>query len=216
MNALIINCSAGMSVYVIREGEVFSEVDETTNKHTDELLMSVDKLLSESKLKISDIDYFGVCIGPGSFTGIRVALSVIKGLNVTLNKKVVVMKNFEIYDCGNKDSILVLDGFSKFVYVRFKINNQITEVCEDVFEFCKNIKENYENIDIYSQNEKVQNTFKNLKIQSKIAKNCIISKFLEKVEHNDFSLMNLIYPVYLRASQAEIERDKKLKENSNE
>ena len=45
---------------------------------------------------IKDIDKLALSCGPGSFTGIRVAMSVIKTLAQTLNKSVVSVDTLEI------------------------------------------------------------------------------------------------------------------------
>jgi len=42
------------------------------------LLPSVDKVLSLADISISDLDGLGVCVGPGSFTGLRVSIGTIK------------------------------------------------------------------------------------------------------------------------------------------
>ncbi|MCK4761158.1 MAG: tRNA (adenosine(37)-N6)-threonylcarbamoyltransferase complex dimerization subunit type 1 TsaB [Candidatus Aminicenantes bacterium] len=53
------------------------------------LVPAVDFLLKNAGLKLSDIHVFGVGIGPGVFTGIRVGLATLKGLNFTLRRPVV-------------------------------------------------------------------------------------------------------------------------------
>jgi len=42
-------------------------------------------ILGERKISIDDIDRLGICIGPGSFTGIRVGLSFIKAVKLVKN-----------------------------------------------------------------------------------------------------------------------------------
>ena len=49
-----------------------------------------------------------------------------------------------------------------------------------------------------------------IKSISQIAKNDTISLFKYKINNKIFSELNKIEPIYLRASQAEIERNKKL------
>ena len=133
MNTLIIDCSSGMSVYVLKNDEVYFKSDKNQKKHTDELLNVVDELLIQSCLKIKDINNLCVCIGPGSFTGIRVAISIVKGLAVESNAKVYALTNFDILQNDLKEnSVYVLDGFSKFLYVRFIENGEIIDECIDI------------------------------------------------------------------------------------
>lgn len=212
MNNLIIDCSAGMSLILIKGEEIFSFVDENEKRHTDDLLVKLDDLLIKANLKISDIDKIGVCVGPGSFTGVRVAISICKGLAIGAGADVFVLTNFDCYEL-DKNKIIVLEGFSKFIYTRKLINGKFVDLCEDVQEFKDSLKESFVGYEIIVPNEKVQNFLKKYEINSNIAKNNIISAFNQKFVSGDKIELNQISPVYLRASQAEIERDKKLKGN---
>ena len=97
MNKLILDCSAGMSVWLCKDDEVFFKVDENQKKHTDELLLTVDELLKNASISVADLDVIGVCVGPGSFTGVRVAISICKGLAVGAKTKFVQISNFDLY-----------------------------------------------------------------------------------------------------------------------
>lgn len=55
----------------------------------------IDQGLKKSKCKISDIDCFGVGIGPGSFTGLRIGLSAVKGLSYALKKPCLVFSSLD-------------------------------------------------------------------------------------------------------------------------
>ena len=214
MNTLIIDCSSGMSVYVLKDEEVYSKIDKNQKKHTDELLYVVDELLTQSGLKINQIENLCVCIGPGSFTGIRVAISIIKGLAVESKAKVFVLTNFDILQSDkDENSVYILDGFSKFVYARFIQNGEIFDECIDVDNLINKLKNSKFNI--FVENEKVQNILNNAEIMSNIAQNSIILRFLNKIKNNDSINLNTIEPIYLRASQAEIERNKKLQGENN-
>ena len=79
----------------------------------------------------------------------------------------------------------------------------------------KNAKNLKEVFNIFVENEKVQNILKNAGIMSNIAQNSIILHFLNKIKNNDSINLNTIEPIYLRASQAEIERNKKLQGENN-
>ena len=209
MNSLIIDCSAGMSVYFIKDDEVFSKVDNDQKKHTDELLLAVDSLLKNASVGVSDIDNLCVCVGPGSFTGIRVAISICKGLAIGTKAKVFIASNFDILEkFESEKTIYVLEGFSKFVYIRRIENGQNFDDCVELNTLVEMVKKS--NYDIYVQNEKTQKLLKNAEIDSNIAKNEIILHFLSKIKNNEFVDLNTIEPIYLRASQAEMERNKKL------
>ena len=50
-------------------------------------LISINQCLEKADLKLSDIDQFAANPGPGSYTGIRVGLSVVNALNFALGKE---------------------------------------------------------------------------------------------------------------------------------
>lgn len=52
------------------------------------LLRSVDAVLGEAGLGITDLDGIGVALGPGSFTGLRVGVATVKGLALAAGKPV--------------------------------------------------------------------------------------------------------------------------------
>lgn len=58
----------------------------TEQTHSQTLIPMIDALLKNTCVKIRDIDIFCVSKGPGSFTGIRIGMSVIKGLAMAYNK----------------------------------------------------------------------------------------------------------------------------------
>ncbi len=53
--------------------------------HTVELTMQIVRLLELARLPKTDLEAIGVALGPGSFTGLRVGMSVAKGLAYGLN-----------------------------------------------------------------------------------------------------------------------------------
>lgn len=55
--------------------------------HSQTLLPMMVKMLKKANLKPDDIDCFAVSAGPGSFTGVRIGISAIKGLAAPKNTK---------------------------------------------------------------------------------------------------------------------------------
>lgn len=80
----------GCSVAITDSGAILSEITllkkETHSKH---LMSVIDSVLSVSGLDLNDIDGFAVTKGPGSFTGLRIGISTIKGLSAVTGKPVV-------------------------------------------------------------------------------------------------------------------------------
>jgi len=207
MNNLILDCSYGMNVYVVKDDNVFSYEDKSQNKHSDEILKIIDSLLESAKISIHEIDNIGVCVGPGSFTGVRVAVSIAKGLATGSGARVFALSNFDIFETNENNYVLILDGFSNLVYARKCVNGEINDSCVEIEKLVKEI--NDKKFIVYHTTEKTQNLLEKYKIYSIISKNIIVSAFNQKINKHENVALNQIYPVYLRASQAEIEREKK-------
>lgn len=71
--------SIGLALY---DGvEVIGEIIwRTKNHHTVELAPAIQSLLSRSGIKPASLTAFGVALGPGSFTSLRIGLAVVKGM----------------------------------------------------------------------------------------------------------------------------------------
>jgi tRNA threonylcarbamoyladenosine biosynthesis protein TsaB len=59
------------------------------------IFSAIANLLSETGLKLSEIDCFAAASGPGSFTGVRVGLAAVKGLAEAMGKSAVGISNLK-------------------------------------------------------------------------------------------------------------------------
>ena len=89
--------SAG-SIALVRENRLLGELlEDSPRTHSARLLAGIDALLKNVNLSISDVDVFAVISGPGSFTGIRIGLTTVKGLAEALGKPIVPITSFEAW-----------------------------------------------------------------------------------------------------------------------
>lgn len=65
--------------------------------HSETILPMIDEILTRNKLSLDDIDALAVNNGPGSFTGIRIGVAVVKGLAFE--------KDIPCYEVSTLDSI---------------------------------------------------------------------------------------------------------------
>jgi len=98
MKILAIESSgSSLSIAISENSNIVTEYFYNAGKiHSDVLVPLTEKIVKDAKWDLKDIDKFAVSCGPGSFTGIRVAMSVIKTLAQTLNKPVVSVDTLEI------------------------------------------------------------------------------------------------------------------------
>ncbi|MEI9863786.1 MAG: tRNA (adenosine(37)-N6)-threonylcarbamoyltransferase complex dimerization subunit type 1 TsaB [Limisphaerales bacterium] len=70
--------SAQRSVALARDGFVLAEASEAGGRETHAFGM-IEKVLATAKIRREEIDCLAIGLGPGSYTGIRVALSIAQG-----------------------------------------------------------------------------------------------------------------------------------------
>ncbi len=70
------------AVALLSDGEILSELTVSGGRrsHSELLLPMVEAALAENAMRAEEIDLFACSVGPGSFTGVRIGVSVIKGL----------------------------------------------------------------------------------------------------------------------------------------
>jgi len=90
MNLLTIDTSTTVcSVALTRNGALVAEFLESRGKTLSaRLLDCAGMLLEGSGLAMNDLEGFGVPLGPGSFTGLRVGIATVKGLALALGRPV--------------------------------------------------------------------------------------------------------------------------------
>lgn len=101
VNLLAIDTSgASCSAALIYNQEVFSEFTLMERQQANQILPMIDRLLMQAKVSLNQLDALAFSCGPGSFTGIRLAASVIQGLAYACNLPVVAISTLQILAQG--------------------------------------------------------------------------------------------------------------------
>jgi tRNA threonylcarbamoyladenosine biosynthesis protein TsaB len=88
--------SKTISVALLRESEILCEFSlHSFSHHSENILPAIGSVLSYSGQRIEDVDLFAVTLGPGSFTGLRICASTIKGLTLSTGKPAVGLSTLE-------------------------------------------------------------------------------------------------------------------------
>ena len=107
------------------ENGVIAETSLSVKKNHSNIVMPIiDNLFKISELNINDIDKIAVAIGPGSFTGVRIALGIAKGLAMALNKPLIAVNELDILEAiasGNENEIIpLIDARKERVYYKYQ------------------------------------------------------------------------------------------------
>jgi tRNA threonylcarbamoyladenosine biosynthesis protein TsaB len=85
----------GVAIMDERQGFVAEIRLNVKATHSERLMAVIDEVLKRSSLEIGGIDLFAISIGPGSFTGLRIGLSTVKGLAFATGKPVASVPTLE-------------------------------------------------------------------------------------------------------------------------
>ena len=107
------------------ENGIIAETSLSVKKnHSNIVMLIIDNLFKISDLTINDIDKIAVAIGPGSFTGVRIALGIAKGLAMALNKPLIAVNELDILEAiasGNENEIIpLIDARKERVYYKYQ------------------------------------------------------------------------------------------------
>jgi len=88
MNILAVDTSTSLASIAVGADEqiVAESLLNTDRTLSARLVPEIERILATARLTIADIDLFASCIGPGSFTGVRGGVATIQGLALALGK----------------------------------------------------------------------------------------------------------------------------------
>ncbi|MGE0089005.1 MAG: tRNA (adenosine(37)-N6)-threonylcarbamoyltransferase complex dimerization subunit type 1 TsaB [Bacteroidales bacterium] len=102
--ALILNIETSTtvcSVALAKNGIAISKRENHDEKsHAKTLTIYIDEVLKEAKVNYNQLDAIAVSKGPGSYTGLRIGVSVGKGLCYALNKPLIAVNTLQLMCLG--------------------------------------------------------------------------------------------------------------------
>lgn len=213
-NILCLNtCFRSAEIMAVGKKVEFERVDANC-KHSEHVLPEVEKVLERANLGVKDVDVLGVCVGPGSFTGIRIGVALVKGFGFSRDLPCVAFNSFEViaeqYFLNQKEAdevVVVLDGLGGFVFVS-KLGRYgevlVEPTCMSLAEMAEFIKQNSCEY-VCHEDDKDKFALKSVELTQAAYENVLNRKLLagKTVSCAEIS------PLYLRKSQAEIELEKK-------
>ena len=200
------------SVALSKDAECIKELNINNNKtHSETLLPLINELLSETNIKLQDINLIACDNGPGSFTGIRIGISTVKAIAESLNIPVIAVSSLEglAYNIHDSECICsLIDAKNNQVYCGlFDSNHTLIEnyMADDINTILPVINQNK---DILFVGDGAVAHKGLLNINNFRSDNLLHAKNINLCAFNKFSKGEIlsadsILPMYLRKSQAE-------------
>ena len=142
------NCSVSLS----KNGKTVSckEIAEQNFSHAEKLHVFIEEILKENNIKLQDLNAIAVSKGPGSYTGLRIGVSSVKGMCYALSIPMIAIDTLTLLakqiTIENGIIIPMIDARRMEVYAAFfdKEYNMLREVRADIIDesFYSEIKEN--------------------------------------------------------------------------
>ncbi len=223
------------SVCVIEDDKLICEYTVNTKKtHSQKLMIMIESMIKESDLTIKDIDVIAICIGPGSFTGLRISMATAKAIAQVRNLPIVAVDSLEslAFNMNHCDKTIcsILDAQKNQVYTgKYRFENgefktleeiKVTKIDELIEEISNNDEEFIlvgEAVSIY-KDKLIQ--VKNISLAapsnniSKASSLCVLGAMKYK-NNQDVHDCYTVNPMYIRKSQAEVQYDEKMKRLEN-
>ncbi|MDU5229973.1 MAG: tRNA (adenosine(37)-N6)-threonylcarbamoyltransferase complex dimerization subunit type 1 TsaB [Anaerococcus sp.] len=225
MNILAIDTSTMIStVTIANDNEILGDFNVNQQKtHSESLVPMIETLLNLLGMEIKDIDEFVIAEGPGSFTGLRIGMTIAKTLAQVNDKKLIPISTLlALANNSSSDNLKVpmLDARGNRVYgaVYDKDFNEIIK--EDLYtieNFSEMVNDLDEEIELIGDiSLKYEDLFEKAKVLPINFRNTIGKSLIKLAleNKNDYDLYQLV-PNYLRKSQAERELLRNDQKNGN-
>lgn len=97
-NFLFIDTSSMVATVAISKNEEIVACERSSDQHQQAAVINIliEKVLKSANWDISSVDCFCVCAGPGSYTGLRVGMSTVKGMAFALDKPMICFDRMQL------------------------------------------------------------------------------------------------------------------------
>ena len=214
MKILGIECfgkSVGCAVFEDND-LLYSKVVNDGKTHSQTLMPLIVEVLQKSNTDISDIDLFGISAGPGSFTGLRIGISSVKGMAFQKNIPCVGLSSLEVMAETVKDEakiiVPMIDARVGRVYSSIFENSEgkLYRLSDDKIWEIKNLKNKTDEYkdEVYFICDNPDLCYNILDIKKACETVCRLS--FREFQKGNFVMPGDLLPIYLSRPQAERER----------
>lgn len=198
MISLFLNTASNyLDVAVLKDNKVLKEIKLESNRDlSSSTLIEIEKILKEIELKPIDIDEIYCVDGPGSFTGLRIGVTIAKIYAWSLNKKLYKVSTLFAMATSIEDELIIplIDARRGYVFAGIydKNYNNILEdqyiKIDDLQEKVKELNKSFTYVstdefdfDVKKYNSNLENLFKYIK-KEEVDPFTFVPNYLKKTE----------------------------------
>lgn len=119
MNHLLIDTSNQyLTVVVCKDHDILASTSyQAWQRQSEYLIPEIEKMLKKANLTLKDIQHISCGIGPGSYTGVRISLTITKVLGTLCHMKVSTLSSLAIMGRKDESYVAIMDARSKRSYI---------------------------------------------------------------------------------------------------
>ncbi len=222
MKALAIDSATSkLTIAAKNEERSVSVIFDIGMKQSETILPAIDYVLSKVDLCAKELDYTTVTAGPGSFTGLRLAYSALKAIELAYKIPIYAISTLDVYSYEYRKfpftTVCAIDAKKDRFYSA--AYNQDTKILEDGDFTPEQLIEKLDETDLTQTilicgydaqllESKIKDSFPNKKIIALPFYTDISKSLFEcaenKISHGEAPMKDFEGPIYLRASEAEV------------
>lgn len=100
---------------------------EAFKKQSETIFVELERLLKKNDLDYKDFDQIVITKGPGSYTGIRIAMTIAKVLSTQMGQTLKTISTMQLYAGKEEKANVILDARSSRVYAAYLENGKLIE-----------------------------------------------------------------------------------------
>lgn len=126
ISLLIDTSNTNLATGIAKDHHLIAEVQyEAWQRQSEFLIQEIDNMLTKLELSKDDVDEIVVAKGPGSYTGVRIAMTVAKVMAFAINKPLYLVSSLEVYKAKEGRSICLMNARSKRSYIGVYSQNEV-------------------------------------------------------------------------------------------
>ena len=115
---LLDSSNTAMSVGIIDDNHIIASTSyEAWQRQSEVMIPELNKLLDDNHLTYKDIQDVIVAIGPGSYTGVRIAITIAKTISACIKCPLYPVSSLQVLKDDDKPSICLINARSKRSYI---------------------------------------------------------------------------------------------------